>query len=126
MYSASKMVLVIHSNTGYFNEPNTRSRAGGFFFLFNHAAHPPINGAILNIAQIIKQIILSAIEAELGALYITAREAVNIHNILKQMGHKQPATSIQTDNLTAEGVINSKMQPKQTKTMEVRFHRLRD
>ena len=42
------------------------------------------------------------------------------------MGHPQPGTPIQTNNLTAEGVVNSKIQPKQTKAMDMRFHWLRD
>ncbi len=35
--------------------------------------------------------------------------------------HPQPPP-IQTDNTTAEGVINNKIQPKQTKAMDMRFH----
>ena len=42
------------------------------------------------------------------------------------MGHPQPRTPIQTDNTTAEGVINNKIQPKQTKAIDMRFHWLRD
>ena len=42
------------------------------------------------------------------------------------MGHPQPRTTIQTDNTTAEGVINNKIQPKRTKAMDMRFHWLRD
>ncbi len=42
------------------------------------------------------------------------------------MGHPQPRTPIQTNNLTAEGVINNKIQPKQTKAMDMGFHWLRD
>jgi hypothetical protein len=42
------------------------------------------------------------------------------------MGHPQPRTSIQTDNSTAEGVINNKNQPKRTKTMDMRFHWLQN
>ena len=42
------------------------------------------------------------------------------------MGHPQPKTPIQTDNLTAEGVINIKIQPKRTKAMDMRFHWLQD
>ena len=41
-----------------------------------------------------------------GALYINAREVVAIRNILNEIGHKQPPTPIQTDNSTAEGIIN--------------------
>ncbi len=36
------------------------------------------------------------------------------------------ATPIQTDNSTAEGVVNSTVQPKRTKAMDMRFHWLRD
>jgi hypothetical protein len=42
------------------------------------------------------------------------------------MGHKQPPTPLQTDNSTADGVINGKIQPKRTKAMDMRFHWLRD
>ena len=55
-----------------------------------------------------------------------AKEAVYIRTILKEMGHKQPATPIQTDNSTAEGVVNSKLTPKRTKAMDMRFYWLRD
>ena len=65
-------------------------------------------------------------KAELGGLYIKAREAVNIRQILEAMSHPQPKTPIQTDNSTAEGVINNKVQPKRTKAMDMRFHWLRD
>jgi hypothetical protein len=67
-----------------------------------------------------------AAEAELGALYINAKEAVYLRQILEEMDHPQPRTPIQTDNMTAEGVINKKIQPKCTKAMDMRFHWLRD
>ena len=125
-YPASDMVLAVHSNTGYLNELEARSRAGGHFFLSSNAKIPTNNGAILNVVQIIKTVMSSAAEAKLGALYVMAREAVYIRHILKKMGHKQPATPIQTDISTAKGVINSKIQPKQTKAMNMRFYWLRD
>jgi hypothetical protein len=43
----------------------------------------------------------SAAKAELGALYLNAKEAVLI-----EMGHPQPQTPIQTDNTMAEGMSN--------------------
>ena len=67
-----------------------------------------------------------AAEVELRALYIVAQEAMYIHMILEELGHPQPPTSIQTDNSTAEGVVNNKVQPKRTKAMDMRFHWLRD
>ena len=67
-----------------------------------------------------------AAEAKLGGLFICAREAVYIRLILKEMGHPQPPTPIQTDNSTAEGVVNNKIQSKRTKAMDMRFYWLRD
>jgi hypothetical protein len=79
----------------------------------------------LNIAHIIKHVMTSATEAERAVLYIMAREAVYVRIILQELGHSQPATPLQTDNSTAERVINGKVQPKSTKAMDMRFHWLR-
>ncbi|KAL7544208.1 hypothetical protein ACHAWF_007592 [Thalassiosira exigua] len=125
-YNASGMVLATHSDASYLSEPKARSRAGGHFFLSNNADLPANNGAILNIAHIIKHVMASATKAELAALYIMAREAVYIRIILEELGHKQPPTPLQTDNSMAEGVVNGKVQPKRTKAMDMRFHWLRD
>jgi hypothetical protein len=75
-FNASNMTLVVHSDASYLSEPKARSRAGGHFFLSSNAAIPQNNGAVLNIAHIIKHVMTSATEAELAALYIMAREAV--------------------------------------------------
>ena len=64
-------------------------------FLSSDFTVPHNNGAILNIAHIIKHVMTSATEAELAALYITAREAVYLRIILEEMGHKQPPTPLQ-------------------------------
>ena len=125
-YSASDMKLAVHSDASYLSEPKARSRAGGHFFLSNEATIPHNNGAVLNLAHIIKHVMSSATEAELAALYIMAREAVYIRIILEEMGHKQPPTPIQTDNAMAEAVCNGKIQPKRTKAIDMRFHWLRD
>eukprot|EP00804_Cyclotella_cryptica_P018243 CCRYP_005972-RK/>CCRYP_005972-RK protein AED:0.51 eAED:0.38 QI:0/-1/0/1/-1/0/1/0/146 len=67
----------------------------------------------------------SAAEAELGALYINAREAIPIRHLLTELGHAQPPTPIQIDNSTALGVVTNTIQPKRTKAMDMRFHWLR-
>jgi hypothetical protein len=64
-YSASKMILAVHSNAGYCNEKKSRSRVGGHFFLTNNEKHPTNNGAILTMATIIKAVMTSSAEAEL-------------------------------------------------------------
>jgi len=125
-YNASDMKLAAHSDASYLSKPKARSRAGRHFFLSNGADIPANNGAILNIAHIIKHVMTSATEAELTALYIMAREAVYIRIILNEMVHKQLPTPLQTDNSMADGVINGKITPKQNISMDMRFHWLSD
>ena len=66
---------------------------------------PPNNGAILTIEKKTKTVMSPASESELGSLYINCKEAIPELQPLEEMGHKQPQTSIQTDNTTALGVI---------------------
>ncbi len=89
-YHASNMVLAVHSNASYLSKPKACSRARGHFFLSNDTTIPPNNGAVLNIAHIIKNVMSSATKAELAGLYIMAPEAVYIRIILEELGHKQP------------------------------------
>jgi len=76
-------------------------------------------------STIIKAVMSSAAEAELGALFLNAKEAVIIRQILTEMGHPKPRTPIQTDNTTAEAVINNRVQPKRLKAMDMRIHWLK-
>ncbi len=73
-YKASKMILAVHSDAGNCNK-KSRNQAGGHFFLSNNNEFPPNNGAILTIATIINAVMSLAAEAELGALYLNAKEA---------------------------------------------------
>ena len=125
-YKASKMILNVHSDAGYLNEKKARSQVGGHFFLSDISESPPNNGAIHTNTSIIKAVMSSAAEAEMGALYLNAKEAIYLRQILHEMGHTQTRTPICTDNTTAEGVIKNKIQPKRTKAMDMRFHWLRD
>ncbi len=86
-YNKSKMILVVHSDAGYCNEKKLRSRAGGNFFLSNEDKFPPNNGAIFTNATKIKSVMASAANAELGALFLNAKEAVYIQQILIETGH---------------------------------------
>ncbi len=120
------MILGIHSDASYLSEPKAQSRAGGHFFLSNGTDKAPNNGAFLNISQIIKSVMSSVAEAELGALYINAHEAVPCRSVLHEMGHSQPPTPIQTDNSTALGVVTNSILPRRTKAADMRFWWLRD
>jgi hypothetical protein len=52
--------------------------------------------------------------------------SVYIRIILKELGHKQLPTPLQTNNAMADAVINGKIQLKQTKAIDMQFHWLRD
>ena len=84
-------------------------------------ARPPNNGAVLTIAQIIKAVMTSAEEAEIGALYINCWEAVPARHTLEYMGHPQLPTPMQTDNITALGVVNNNVM-KKLKAMDMKYH----
>ena len=88
----------------------------------NDSTDPPNNGAVLTITQIIKNVMSSAAEAELGALFINCREAVPAHHKLEEMGHKQPPTPMQTDNTTALGVVTNNIASKRLKLMDMKLH----
>jgi hypothetical protein len=91
----------------------------------NNTAKPPNNGTILTIAQIIKVVMSLAAEAEVGALYINCREAIPPCHTLKFMGHPQPPTLMQTDNITALDVVSSNF-IKKLKAMDMKYNWLHD
>ena len=69
-FNASDMKLAARSDASYLSKPKAWSQAGGHFFLSNDATIPQNNGAVLNIAHIIKHVMTSSTEEELEALYI--------------------------------------------------------
>jgi hypothetical protein len=121
-YQASNMKLAIHSDASYLSEPKARSRAGGHMFMAGTEEIPINNGAVLNILQIIKAVMSLAAEVELGMLFINAKMAVSIQRTLKEMGHSQSRTPIQTDNLTTHALLTNKILPKALKAMDMQFH----
>ena len=124
-YHASDMVLSSHSDASYLSESKSRSQAGGNFFMSNDSPIPANNGAVVTISQIIKSLITSAAEAELGALFINCREAILARHALKAMGYEQPPTPMQNDNTTAHGVVTNNIAIKRLKSMEMKLHWLR-
>jgi hypothetical protein len=116
-YTTSDMYLHIHFYASYLSEAKARSRAGGTFFLssippdpsatpYPDATPPPHNGAIHTISSIMRNVMASTTEAELGAVFHNACDCVPIRIALEEMGRPQAATPIQTDNACAAGIAN--------------------
>ena len=72
IYRSSDMVLCAHSDAGFHNESKGCSRSGAHIFLSENDTMPRWNGPVLTLAKIIKFVMSSASEAELGAMFITA------------------------------------------------------
>ena len=83
--------------------------------MYNNSDVLSNNGSILTISEIIKAVISSAAEAELGSLFINYREAILERHELENMGHKQPSAPIQTDNTTALRVVTYNIASKRLK-----------
>ena len=123
-YYASDMVLNIHSDASYLSETRARSRVAGYYFLgSNPEKGKPIkmNGAIYTFCGILKFVVASAAEAELGALFLNCKEGKIIRLILEELGHKQPPTPVHCDNKTATGIANDTVKKQRSRSMEMRF-----
>ena len=68
-FNASNMILNIRSDASYLSENNARSQAGGHHFLSDATDHAPHNCTVLNISSIIKNVMSSAAEDQLGAYF---------------------------------------------------------
>jgi hypothetical protein len=91
------------------------------FFLGNN---PPdqnkLNGSILNVAAIIKNVAASAAESEVGACLHNAQSGAPLRVTLTEMGHTQPQMPLRTDNSTAFGILNEIIKQKRSKSMDMR------
>jgi hypothetical protein len=125
----SDMILNVHSDASYLSAPRARSRAAGYFFLGSMPIDgQPIflNGAIQVICTILKFVAASAAEAELGALFLNAKEAKIIRLTLQELGHPQPPTPIHIDNSTTVGIVNNTIKRQKSRSMEMRYFWLLD
>ena len=76
------------------------------------AEFPENNGVVLNIAEMMCNVVMSAVDAKINALFINTRHAIPARYLLNKMGHTQPATPAQTDNITALGFVTKNSTPK--------------
>ena len=73
-----------------------------------------------------REVISSATEAKLAALFHNGKEACPIRITLEELGHPQPAMPLQTNNSTASGTSNDGVKHKGSKVIEMRFYRIHD
>ncbi len=78
-FQASDMIMNVHSDASYLSESDARSRACGHFFMgWTPKDGDPIklNGAFFTLCAILRFVVTSVAEAELGALFLNCKEGM--------------------------------------------------
>ncbi len=123
-YYASDMIMNIHLDVSYLSETKACSRACGHFFM----GWMPKKGELIKIncafyvnATILKFVVASAVEAELGALFCNCQDDIIFCQTLADMGHPQPKALVHCNNTTAVGIANNTVKRHRSQSMEMRF-----
>ena len=133
-YHASEIVLHVDSDTSYLSISKARSRVRGHHYLSSASSDnkkspvntPPPNGPLHAVCSIMKNVMVSAAEADMSKLFINGQEAIILRTTLGEIGHPQPATPIKTDNSTASGIANKSIRQRRSRSMDMRFYWVRD
>jgi hypothetical protein len=109
-YHVSDMVMNIHLDMLYLSETKGRSRACGHFFMGwmpKNGEPIKLNRAFYVNTTILRCVVASAAEAELGALFHNCQDGIIFWQTLTDLGHPQPKTPVHCDNATAHGITNN-------------------
>ncbi len=83
-------------------------------------------GHSMSAPKILRFVVASAAEAELGALYHNCQTGMIFRLTLSDMGHPQPQTPVHCDNATAVGIANNTIKRQRSWSMEMRFFWVED
>jgi hypothetical protein len=78
------------------------------------------------VASVIKNVVASAAESEVGACFQNAQSGAPLRVTLTELGHIQSPTPLRTDNYTAFGILNETIKQKISRAMDMRYHWLTD
>ena len=80
-----------------------------------------LNGAFYVNTTILRFVVASAAEAELGALFHNCQDGIIFRQTLNDLGHPQPRTPVHCNNATAVGIANNTVKRQRSRSMEMRF-----
>jgi hypothetical protein len=80
-----------------------------------------LNGAFFTLCAILRFVVASAAEAELGTLHLNCKEGMIFCLTLEELGHPQPKTPIHCNNATAVGIANNTINRQQLRSMEMQY-----
>jgi hypothetical protein len=118
------MIMNIHTDASYLSKSRVRSRACGHFFMgWKLVDGKPIklNGAFYMNSVILKFVVASAAEAELGTLFHNCQDGIVFRQTQSNIGHPQPKTPVHCDNATAVGIGNNTIKCQQLRSMEMQY-----
>ena len=133
-YHSSGMTLHIHSDASFLSEPGSKSRVGGCHYLSTASAdpkkatpkQPPLSGPIHVKCTTIRNVLASAMEEELGYLFVNCQRGAATCMALIDMVHAQPPTPAVTDSATGDGFFNDNIRKSRSKAIEMRFSWVKD
>ena len=117
-YKVSDMILHMDSGAAYFTILEARSCYAGHFYLRYWPPQNPMkpnpkrNGPIHTECKIIRNIVSSEAEAETCGTFNNRKKAIDMRPAIINLDHKQPATTLKTDNYTTEEFVDLVMKPK--------------
>ena len=126
VFHKSKMHLIQQVDASYLSRSNSRSVAGGISY-FGDADDPTTeNGMVHCMSTIIDVIVSSAGEAEYGTAFMNGQCGVQLANMATAMGHNMPPITLLCDNKFAIGLATDTIKQRRSKSIDMRFHWLRD
>ena len=110
IFHASDTILRANNDASYLTEPESRSRAAGYFPLesiYSKRARKCLNEPIHVNCNVLIFVFVSSAEAETGRFFMTGRYFIILQKILEEMRQPQPITQVCTDNTTSTGIANN-------------------
>jgi hypothetical protein len=105
---------------------HTASWVDCFFCGDKHPQEDTLDGYILNVSSVIKNVVASAAASEVGAFFQNAQSGAPLRVTLTELDHIQPSTPLRTHNSTAFGILNETIKKKRSKAMDMIYHWLTD
>ena len=86
---------------------------------------PPENGPVNVECSIMRNVMASSTEAELGGLLEIFHKATSMMTALAKMGHLQPSTPVVTDNTAENSILDRMAKQKRSRSIDMRFYWVR-
>ena len=128
VYRRSDMILEAQCDASYLSRSGARSVAGGAAYLVcANDPSPSSNGLISCLSKIIDCIVASVAEAEYAGVFKMGQHLAWLRIVCEALGHPQTKpTRIWCDNVCAVGLCNDTLKLKRSKSIDMRFHWVRD